>query len=174
MNKSDDRNFDITNKVFKVLNEVKGFYVVMTNPRNGVIITRYKGKNFYINIEPIFNDNEEGEKYENKSFEEVVKTNTCIFDAVISPEEVKDFSSALYQVNQLTKVMSLFSTELTNYKDDTIMTGLDESYEIKPTSNKFHANFDFILKKLKNMKMNRLKKLLKLIHEYSNKKIKRR
>lgn len=64
-------------------------------------------------------------------------------NTTISPEEVKDIA-ALYQVNQLTKVMSLFKTALANYKDDTIKAGLDESYEIMPTKNKLHANFDFI------------------------------
>lgn len=64
-------------------------------------------------------------------------------NTTISPEEVKDLA-ALYQVNQLTKVMSLFKTSLANYKDDTIKAGLDESYEIMPVSNKLHANFDFI------------------------------
>lgn len=66
-------------------------------------------------------------------------------NTTISPEEVKDIA-ALYQVNQLTKVMSLFKTALANYKDDTIKAGLDESYEIMPVTNKLHANFDFIPK----------------------------
>lgn len=64
-------------------------------------------------------------------------------NTTISPEEVKDIA-ALYQVNQLTKVMSLFKTALANYKDDTIKAGLDESYEVMPLRNKLHANFDFI------------------------------
>ena len=75
----DDRNFDITSKVFDVLNDIKGFDVAMSNPRNGVIIAKYKGTSFYINIDPIFNDNDEGKEAENKSFEEIVKTHNYTF-----------------------------------------------------------------------------------------------
>ena len=45
----------------------------------------------------------------------------------ISPEEVKDYA-ALYDVNQLTKIMSMIKIVLENYKDDKILDFLDESY----------------------------------------------
>lgn len=60
----------------------------------------------------------------------------------ISPEEVKDIA-ALYNVNQLTKVMSLFKEVLENYKDDMIRTKLDESYATMRPDDKFKAKFDF-------------------------------
>ena len=75
----DDRNYNITNKVFDVLNNVKGFDVAMSNPRNGTIIVRYNGVSFYMNIEPIFNDNNEGREANSKSFEEIVKTHSFVF-----------------------------------------------------------------------------------------------
>lgn len=75
----DDRNYDITNKIFEVLNDIKGFEVSTSNPRNGIIIARYNGTSFYVNIEPIFNDNEEGRKADSKSFEELVKEHKWVF-----------------------------------------------------------------------------------------------
>lgn len=75
----DDRNYTITNKVFEVLNNVKGFDVAMSNPREGKIIVRHKGISYYMTIEPIFNDNEEGREADSKSFEEIVKSHSWIF-----------------------------------------------------------------------------------------------
>lgn len=60
----------------------------------------------------------------------------------VSPEEVKDVG-ALYQVNQLTKVMSMLKLCLENYKDDTIRDRLDDSFQRLPASQKMFANFDF-------------------------------
>lgn len=60
----------------------------------------------------------------------------------ISPEEVKDLS-ALYNVNQLTKIMSLFKTAMANYKDDEIHTFLDDSYRRLPQDQKSYNQFDF-------------------------------
>ena len=60
----------------------------------------------------------------------------------ISPEEVKDIG-ALYQVNQLSKIMSLFKTTLENYKDDKIKQHLDESFTMLPESQKIQSTFDF-------------------------------
>jgi hypothetical protein len=53
--------------------------------------------------------------------------NAVPINVTISPEEVKDIA-ALYQINQLTKVMSLMKISLANYKDDKIRRGLDDSY----------------------------------------------
>lgn len=60
----------------------------------------------------------------------------------VSPEEVKDIG-ALYQINQLTKLMSLFNITLANYKDDKIKENLDESFVTTPDSDKFAKAFDF-------------------------------
>lgn len=60
----------------------------------------------------------------------------------VSPEEVKDIS-ALYNVNQLSKIMSMFKTVLGNYKDDSIREKLDESFRILPDSQKIEGVFDF-------------------------------
>lgn len=60
----------------------------------------------------------------------------------VSPEEVKDIS-ALYNVNQLSKIMSMFKTVMENYKDDTIKHKLDESFKRLPESQKVQGVFDF-------------------------------
>lgn len=75
----DNRNYNVTNKVFEVLNNVKGFDVAMSNPRAGVIIMKYEGVNFFVNIDPIFNDNEEGKIAEDTPFEDVVKFHSWVF-----------------------------------------------------------------------------------------------
>ena len=60
----------------------------------------------------------------------------------ISPEEIKDIS-ALFNVNQVTKIMSMFKTVLANYKDDKIKGELDDSYENLPPSQKHYDTFDY-------------------------------
>ena len=63
-------------------------------------------------------------------------------NTTISPEEVKDLS-VLYNVNQLTKVMSLMKTTLANRKDDNIKSELDLSYKRLDARSKFHGTFDY-------------------------------
>lgn len=60
----------------------------------------------------------------------------------ISPEEIKDIS-VLYNVNQLTKVMSLMKTALANRKDDQIKEAMELSYYRLPQSQRFHGTFDY-------------------------------
>lgn len=60
----------------------------------------------------------------------------------VSPEEVKDIG-ALYQINQLTKIMSLIQTVLGNYKDDKIKQNLDESFPSLGEKFRLSASFDF-------------------------------
>lgn len=60
----------------------------------------------------------------------------------ISPEEVKDIG-ALYNINQLSKILSLIRLALGNYKDDKILQNLNESFETMPDENKFATTFDF-------------------------------
>ena len=68
--------------------------------------------------------------------------NAIPLSVTISPEEVKDLA-ALYQVNQLTKVMSLLKTTLANYKDDKIKQYLDESYDRLPENSRGYMEFDY-------------------------------
>lgn len=60
----------------------------------------------------------------------------------VSPHELKDIS-ALYNVNQVTKIMSLTKTAMANYKDDDIKKELDESYKVLPSEDKFFGKFDY-------------------------------
>lgn len=60
----------------------------------------------------------------------------------VSPEEVKDIG-ALYNVNQLSKIMSMFKTVMENYKDDTIKSNLDDSFKRLDESQKVQGVFDF-------------------------------
>ena len=63
-------------------------------------------------------------------------------NTTISPDEVKDIA-ALYNVNQLTKHMSMFKTVLSNYKDDTIRKNLDDSFDRLDERTGFQDSFDF-------------------------------
>jgi hypothetical protein len=68
--------------------------------------------------------------------------NAIPINTPVSPEEVKDIG-ALYQINQLTKLMSLFNITLGNYKDDKIKDNIDESFLTTPATDKFATAFDF-------------------------------
>lgn len=63
-------------------------------------------------------------------------------NTTVSPEEVKDLG-ALYNVNQLSKILSLMKTALSEYKDGTIKKELDVSFQNMPESSKFATTFDF-------------------------------
>lgn len=63
-------------------------------------------------------------------------------NTTISPEEVRDIA-ALYNVNQLTKQMSIFKKVMSNYKDDKIKQKLDQSYARLDERTSFHDVFDF-------------------------------
>lgn len=63
-------------------------------------------------------------------------------NTAVSPDEVKDIG-ALYQVNQLSKIMSMFKTVMENYKDDKIKRELDKSFATMPETDKIEASFDF-------------------------------
>lgn len=63
-------------------------------------------------------------------------------NTTVSPEEVKDLG-ALYNVNQLSKILSLMKTVLGEYKDGTIKKNLDQSFITMPETNKFATTFDF-------------------------------
>lgn len=60
----------------------------------------------------------------------------------ISPDEIKDIA-ALYNTNQLAKIMSMIKLVLGNYKDDKIHHHLDDSFVRLPDSQKVATAFDF-------------------------------
>ena len=60
----------------------------------------------------------------------------------LAPEEVKDIQ-AMYNVNQLTKIMSMIKLSLVNYKDGKILEDLDESFLNLPAQNKVTGAFNF-------------------------------
>lgn len=74
----DKRNHNVTHKIYDVLNNVKGFEVAMGNPKNGTIILRHEGISFYLKLDPIFNDTDEGRKSDNAPFDEIVRTHSWI------------------------------------------------------------------------------------------------
>lgn len=59
----------------------------------------------------------------------------------ISPEEIKDVA-ALYNADQLSKIMSIIKDILANHKDDTIKDKLDESFRTMDPSQKASHVFD--------------------------------
>ena len=61
----------------------------------------------------------------------------------ISPEETRDIQ-AMYNINQLTKIMSMIKLTLVNYKDDKILENLDESFLNLPVQNKVASAFNFV------------------------------
>lgn len=71
--------------------------------------------------------------------------NAIPINTPISPEEVKDVA-ALYNVNQLTKIMSMFKLILSNYKDEKIRRFLDKSFMNLPAANKFVGTFNMVPK----------------------------
>lgn len=68
--------------------------------------------------------------------------NAIPINVPVAPEEVKDIG-ALYNVNQLTKIMSMIKTVLGNYKDDKIKEELDASFLRMPETDKIARTFDF-------------------------------
>ena len=68
--------------------------------------------------------------------------NAIPIDVTISPEETKDIA-ALYNVNQVTKLMSMMKTVLGNYKDDLIRRDLDYSYKTMDVRSKTYSQFDY-------------------------------
>ena len=68
--------------------------------------------------------------------------NAIPVDVTISPEEVKDIA-ALYNVNQVTKLMVNIKDILGNYKDDKIRRALDYSYKTMDPRCKTYSQFDY-------------------------------
>ena len=63
-------------------------------------------------------------------------------NTTVSPEEVKDVA-AMYDQNQVTKVMSITKSVLSEYKDMKIKRFLEDSYERMDERTSFHDTFDF-------------------------------
>lgn len=60
----------------------------------------------------------------------------------VTPEEVKDIQ-ALYNINQVTKLMSMLRLALLHWKDDSILQDLDDSFLSMPDNAKVTGAFDF-------------------------------
>ena len=63
-------------------------------------------------------------------------------NTTVSPEEVKDVS-AMYDANQVTKIMSMTKTVLSEYKDMKMKRFFDASYEMMDERTSFAGEFDF-------------------------------
>lgn len=63
-------------------------------------------------------------------------------NTTVSPEEVKDIA-AMYDANQVTKIMSMTKTALSEYKDMKIKRFLDEDYMRMDERTSFQGSFDF-------------------------------
>jgi hypothetical protein len=63
-------------------------------------------------------------------------------NTTISPEEVKDIS-AMYDANQVTKIVSMTKTALSEYKDMKIYRYLNDSYERMDERTSFSDKYDF-------------------------------
>ena len=63
-------------------------------------------------------------------------------NTTISPEEVKDVA-AMYDANQVTKIMSMTKVALSEYKDMKIKRFLDDSYAAMDERTSFAGEFDF-------------------------------
>lgn len=68
--------------------------------------------------------------------------NAIPMNTPVSPEEVKDLG-ALYNVNQLSKVLDLMKDVLGEYKDTAIHHELDESFRHMDKYSKYQTTFDF-------------------------------
>lgn len=69
----DRRNCDVTQKIFYVLNDVKGFEIATGAPYTGKLLINYGGVNFIASIEPLFESNVDDENESKKSFMEILK-----------------------------------------------------------------------------------------------------
>jgi len=63
-------------------------------------------------------------------------------NTTVSPEEVKDVS-AMYDANQVTKIMSMTKTVLSEYKDMKMKKFFDASFERMDERTSFQGSFDF-------------------------------
>jgi len=63
-------------------------------------------------------------------------------NTTVSPEEVKDIA-AMYDANQVTKIMSMTKTVLSEYKDKKIKKFLDESFQRLDERTSFQGTIDF-------------------------------
>lgn len=69
----DRRNRDVTQRIFYVLNDVKGFEVATGSPYIGKLLINYGGVNFIASIEPLFESNLEDENEASKSLMEILE-----------------------------------------------------------------------------------------------------
>lgn len=63
-------------------------------------------------------------------------------NTTVSPEEIKDVA-AMYDANQVTKIMSITKTALSEYKDMKIKNFIDDTYNQMDERTSFQGTFDF-------------------------------
>ena len=68
--------------------------------------------------------------------------NAIPINVPVAPEELKDIN-ALYNVNQVTKIMHQMKAVLANYKDDMILRNLNSSYDSLDERSSTYSQFDF-------------------------------
>lgn len=68
--------------------------------------------------------------------------NAIPINTTVTPEEIKDIN-ALYNVNQVTKIMYQMRSVLANYKDDKILRSLNDSYSRLDERSSSYSTFDF-------------------------------
>lgn len=78
-----------------------------------------------------------------KHVDDIVEIPNAIpINTTVTPEEVKDIN-AMYNINQVTKIMSMTKSVMANYKDDKIKEALDLSYRKMDSSNSNYGTFDY-------------------------------
>lgn len=76
----DKRNYDVTNKMFSVLNDTKGFEVAMGAPSSGKLLIKYSGTTYRVEVSPAYRDNDVGSFREKQAFEDIVAENCYWFN----------------------------------------------------------------------------------------------
>lgn len=78
-----------------------------------------------------------------KAISTLIEIGTSVpLNTTVSPQELKDVA-AMYDVNQVTKYMSLFKTLLANYKDDHVLMNLNKSWKTMDARSKAECIYDF-------------------------------
>ncbi len=75
---SDNRNYGISNKIYEILNQIKGFDVAMGNPADGKILVKYDNIYFELSIKPCYSE-EDDKEFKSRPFAEMVRANQFMF-----------------------------------------------------------------------------------------------
>ena len=155
----------VTNKVTKTTVRLN---VMGTMEKNKISLRAFKPESFDSTIQPAggwkaIGDGETG-SLQGAVIHAVVDVSNAVFPTVkfkwsattsfyeipeaphltteITPEEVKDLQ-ATYDVNQVTKLMSMMRLALLHWKDDSILKDLDDDFLAMPANQKVSGAFDF-------------------------------